>query len=566
MQYAQVYVDRKMSKLSQLYYQIPPKLLPDIQVGALVDVPLRGHSTRGIIANLSSHKPSDISLKDIISVKSAGPVVDQLQLDYYSSIARHTLSSLEDTLFYFLPKKVRFVPYCLPTRPLTKKTGQIKTITGTTKERFDRYLKLTQTFSGSLLFIFPDFVSLNSFAQQLGSKKYLVYSGQSTPTKRWEMYNLINVKKNIILATRSGIGLIPKNPYLVIIDNPSHPGYKEDRRPKFQIEEIIPLRLKLGDRIVIGINYPNIRETYLYKQVFPKNSLKIQLRTGQKNVLDGLTEEITEAKTILVAIPQKGQWGILICKACATVLRCSKCNSPLKQIKDNELYCTSCQEKINGFPACGNCQTHNYTGYSIGTRQIENELKKSHPDKTIIRLDKTSKIDSAMTISDNSIVIATHMILDVYLPKFDQVICLGFDPLLDIVRFDQEEKIALTLHNFLNLGLKGQIVTSRPEHRVYHGIANNSLGDLLSAISRERGSKLPPYARLVTIESKTEFKPEDLKNIQELSLLPVQTSQSKNKFNLNITVSRNNWSKLVDLAYNRNADLTFNPEPRDYNL
>jgi primosomal protein N' len=563
MQYAHVYVDRKLSKLSQLTYQIPAALLPDICIGSLVDVPLRGRPTRGIVAGFSPSKPSQVKMSNIIAIKSAGPVISQKQIDLYKKIADTTLSSIEDVIFYFLPPKIRFVPYKIKSLKTINKTGQLKYILGTTQERYVRYKSLIEKFTGNLIFVFPDFISLNSFAQILDKGSYTISTGKDTPSKRWAIYNKINNEKTILLTTRTGIGLVPSEKTIIIIDSPSHPGYKEDRRPKFQIEEIIPLRLQLNDRVIVGINHPSILEKFLFNIPYPKTNLKIKISTGQENLIDNIYEELTNCQRALIAIPQKGQWGVLICKKCRLVLRCEKCLNPLKEIGPNLLYCLKCEKEFLGFPACLNCQSFDYTGYSVGTRKIEQDLKKSFSDRTIIRLDKSIKVNSNINLPQKCIVIATHQILDINTPQFDRVFCFGFDPLLDIAKFDQEEKTALILFNFLSLGKTGEIITNRPDHRVYHAIASNTLSNLLNDLQIERNLLLPPLTRIIEIESEVSFENNIIEELKQISKIPPLIINKDNKYKLNISVSRSNWLAIRKFYTDYSDKFKFNPDPRN---
>lgn len=562
MQYANVYVDRKLSSPTKLTYQIPADLLADIEVGCLVDVPIRGRLTRGVVASFTSRKPGDFKIQNISKIRSTGPVITPNHLVYYQKFAEISLSTIEDVLFYFLPPKVKLAQVKLTHKTShNKKNGQLKFIQGTTKERFDQYTKLVDSLPSSLIFIFPDATALNSFAQLITKNKPLIVSSENTPKQRWTIWEKSQTEKVVLLTTRTGIGLLPSVPTILIIDDPSHPGHKEDRRPKYQIEEIIPLRLSQGDKIIIGASSINILEMELYhlQPKFKKN--KIQLTTGQ-TITSGLIEsKITNENKTLIAIPKKGDWGLLICKQCSTILTHKTCQKPLRQMATNELTCFSCKIKINGFPACINCGSHEYVGYSIGANKIEKELTKNLPNKKIIRLDRDSQV-STTQIPNNSVTIATHTILDRYIDKFDYIICLGFDPLLDIIKVDQDEKILLNLYSFLQLAKYGEILTKRPEHRIYHAIASNTLDNLLLEISQERKNNLPPKTRLVELQSIGKFNPTFIKSIQEINLLPISINQKDNKETLLISVNRSNWDKLYQIYLSHSKNVSFNPDPR----
>lgn len=566
MQYANVYVDRKLQKTGKLIYKIPAEFLADIAIGSLVDVPIRGKVTRGIVASFTSHKPGEFAIQSIARIRSTGPVITQKHLDLYEKIAKTSLASLEDVLFYFLPPKIKLVESKIEDHKIKTKQGQIKIIQGTTQERFDRYQKLIEAFDESLIFIFPDMISLNSFANRLPENTFTISTGLDTPKHRWQVWHKTYTEKIVLLTTRIGIGLISNRPTILIIDSPAHPGYKEDRRPKFQIEELIPLRLEIGSKIILGVNFPTLLERYLYNLKIKNQPLKTLITTGQDITSSQIAEKINSDNRTLIIIPQKGQWGLLICKNCREILACDKCHKPLKQVQESLLYCTYCQRNVHGFPACSKCGDHNYTGYSIGATQIQKELLADIKDRPIIRLDKNNPMETKLHLPQRCIVIATHTILDYYIEKFDRVFCLGFDPLLDFTQIDQEEKIAINLYGFLSLGKVGEILTKRPDQRVYHAIASNTLNDLLDTIIIERGQNLPPLTRLVQIESKSSLNTTLLEDLKCFSRIPIKMTERKGKFHVILSINRLDWSRFYTFAIDHTRDLDFNPEPREINL
>lgn len=98
MQIAQVVPKVRTQDEGVFDYSIPPKLLPMIKPGILVEVPFHGRKLEGIIVRLK--RSSQISnLKSIISIIDPTPVVDENHIKLAQWMADYYLAPLGKTLF-----------------------------------------------------------------------------------------------------------------------------------------------------------------------------------------------------------------------------------------------------------------------------------------------------------------------------------------------------------------------------------------------------------------------------------------------------------------------------------
>jgi hypothetical protein len=163
-----------------------------------------------------------------------------------------------------------------------------------------------------------------------------------------------------------------------------------------------------------------------------------------------------------------------------------------------------------------------------------------------------------MTHKAAIIYVATHKIFDYPLPPLDIVISAGFDRLLDVPDPRQEEKVLITLSKSFLLGSRGQIITTRPDHRVYRSLANQSSEELLSKLSIERTSVFPQTARQVRVKVDSDS-PEQKIELEALSIQKPIVYIKKNEPITEITLLRSRWLEFIALVDKYN--LSVDPDP-----
>ena len=559
MQYAHVIVNRRLTHLSLLTYAIPERLLAHVKAGSFVEVPLNNRPVSAIIVKFSSSVPKNVRILPLIRIVSSGPVVTEYHLHAYSQFASVTLSSLSDVLFNFLPPTLKSLNVSLTYATPQNARGVCTIFQGTTCERFRYYRSLCSSNTSTLIFLFPDYDILNQFSRFIHNIPFSMYDSRQSASKRWEMWQKIHTDKGIYITTRVGIGMFPAHPTHIIIDNPTHPGYKEDRRPKYQIQECIDIHAKRGHTITCGVHHPSIVLDYLCKST-RKTTLPPILITRSKEIIPSQTiERITRCKRVLIIVPHKNEWGLLICKECKTVVRCPQCGRVAQQVDSHNIVCVRCARTVDLNGICTKCQSTRIHRYSIGTKGLARIFKKRFPNKTVECVDVSDDNKSRVLGNDDIIVIATQKICDYPVTSFDHVVCLVFDPILDIPTFIQEEKIMNLLVTFFKMGRSGEVLTSRPLHRVHHALASNTVDILQKTLTHERGLELPPQSRFIELRSKQEI------SHGILSSFPgkiISQKIIKNTQSVTLSLNRDAW-RLGELWCNTLPSyIRIDPDPR----
>ena len=559
MQYAKIIVDVPLTNKKELIYSIPADLLLDVVVGKVVEIPLINKYVYGVISGLTKYKPFPTSALPISRILSEKSVLSKNHLDFYDLISIHYLCDLSETIFAFLPPVLKKIPVAKEiVNNKNNKKGKSRFITGTLKERFDRYKKLIKNFNGTIIFVFPDYLILNNFSKYIFNIRHSIYTGNINATKRWKLWEKAHNETIIILSTRIGIGLLPSAKYIIVIDDPDHPGFKEDQKPKYQISELIKIHLEVGSNIVVGLSVPSLKYKYLFNYNPEILSTKNILISGSKLLPENLLNKFNRYQRILIGVPHKYAYGLLICKNCAQILRCNDCKKPLIQENQNNTYCKQCKKRLNGFPKCKICQNHQYAGYQFGTNTIKKQLSEKFPNKKIVQIDQSQLELNIKQLGNANIVIATSKIFDYPVIKFDLSICVGFDEILDAPFYDQEENCAILITKLLILGKQNILISNRTQHRVIQAINSNNINLLWNKLLEERKPLFPPFVRLIEIEFNQKPNEKQIQMLKGISVQDVVIINNKTQ----IHVNRNDWIRLINIKKNLPASWRYNPEPR----
>lgn len=559
MQYASVLIKQRLNRDKALTYAIPPAILSKLTFGCVVEVPFRNRVTFGIVTGFVKRISGKYLPKNILRIVHEKPVISQEHLKLFQDVAQLAIASSSDALFHFIPPLLINFECNLTPRRIKGKRGGFRYVCGTVLERFLAYKRLIQNFSGSLIFLFPDQIILKQFANFIRSDNPNIILSTQSPRNRWKDWENVNNNIKLVLTLRSGISILPPRPAIIVVDNPDNPGFKEQRRPKYQINELLTLRMEYGDSVVLGLERASILQRTLFgasKSV----ALPPILLTKSNEILPTATiDRIKNRNRILIAIPNKNEWGLLVCKDCHSIYRCQNCGKPLKQLSINNIRCVACLAKSPDNFMCNHCKGTSIKRYGIGTAGIKKIINNLLPQKTVFVCEKSTETNN--DLNNFNIIIATHQIFDYHIKKFDYVVCLGFDPLIDIPLPLQEEHVLLALTKFIQLGQRAEIITQRPAHRIYHALANNKVDNLLDTIKLERSINLPPFSRLVLLSSKHQLTESFFKDFPGI-LLNQQLDKLNNKYLLSI--QRKNWYSASNWLSSLPIYIKIDPDPLEY--
>ena len=133
-----------------------------------------------------------------------------------------------------------------------------------------------------------------------------------------------------------------------------------------------------------------------------------------------IENNIKNKKQTILFLNRRGYSTFVMCRDCGYTINCPKCNITLTyHMKQDKLKCHYCGYETNNVKECPECKSKNIRYFGTGTQKIEEQINKSFPSATTIRMDidTVSKKNSYDTILNKfkdeniDILIGTQMVV-----------------------------------------------------------------------------------------------------------------------------------------------------------
>ena len=515
MQIAKVVPKVKTTGSGIFDYDIPPEILPQMQVGILVEVPFHGRKIEGIVIDIK-RTSQFTNLKNIIRIIDPVPVIDDHHLTLAKWMAEYYLSSLGQTLFEnIVPPAIRTIKK--QTLPIIQKKIYLNKndrsylIQADFSHRLKFYLKaISKTIhrGQSVLILIPDLTLINYFLKSI--KNPIILHSRLTKTERWLAWNKIRSNsKQIVIGSQSALFAPVQNLGLVIIDQAEDETYKNDRSPYFSAITTAEKLVKIsGSSLILGSLNHNV-ETFFYatknnyeilKNKFLKPEISIVDTKSEKNIISTsliseIEKSISKKEKIILVLNRKGEGSSLNCVDCGWVQTCQKCGLVLRP-ENFKAVCHNCENKYDLMTKCPKCQGFNLKKFGWGTKKLLKITKDLWPKEKIINLEK----DGDKLIDDFSIAIVTSYALKLPLPKIGLIGIIDSDSYSFLPDFRSAEKDFLNFFKFLKISKKGIIQTKSPEHYFVRTLAKLDYMAYYQAELKIRDEgNFPPYSHLINL-------------------------------------------------------------------
>lgn len=528
MQYAQVALNSKTQKINQLFtYEIPPSVLPQIKIGALVLIPFRNQIKEGIVIKLVRQKTQSgkfFALKKIISVLSEKSVLENWQIELAEDISNYYISPFGETIFALIPEFSRKNYSQIPEskRYFQKSKGKIFTFFQNYEKRINFILAVLKKYPyKKTLILFPNKILLGDFAEKIPlelKNQTAVLSDDLSREEKFQNWLEIKLgKKNIIPGTRKTI-LAPFIPEIIFLTEPGHFGYKNEQEPRFNSFWIARWFVKnFGTRLFILDEFPNAQIIYrLQKKEYQglnsrlfgiQNSrlTKVIDRSKEKGVIGFETEEaiaetLAEKGKVIIYLNRRGYGSAVTCRDCGAKILCPRCEVPLinsQPTRLQELSCHYCNYRIPIPARCPNCQGPNLIKTGLGTENLYSFFQKEFPLKKIILIDKDYKNDAIG--SDFDILIATKKLLEFPPLKTDLLVIVNPDNSLAIPDYSANENLFIAIKRLMGLGDKIFIETYNPNLEIFSQIRQDAAAFFRQEMSLRKNALYPPFSILIRL-------------------------------------------------------------------
>jgi primosomal protein N' (replication factor Y) len=221
-------------------------------------------------------------------------------------------------------------------------------------------------------------------------------------------------KPIVVIGPRSALFMPVRNLGLIVIDECHEPSYKQEKAPRYNA---LRAAAKLADfssaKLILGSATPLIADYYTAEKLdrpivkmkklarlnAQKPNTKIIDLTKRDNftsrskifsapLLKAMQDTLENKKQILLFHNRRGSASTTLCEDCGWLAICPRCFLPFTLHADKyELRCHICGQRDKPPTKCPDCGSADILHKGIGTKRIEEEIKKLFPDKTVRRFD-----------------------------------------------------------------------------------------------------------------------------------------------------------------------------------
>lgn len=533
MQYIDIALPIKTQRQQDTFtYRVPPALLPDIQIGQRVEVPFRRRNIVGTVVRLRREAPTIRgSIKEVKRIIEPFALFSAADLTLAQQLADHYGATTGQFLTLAGPKPaIRSAANLQIQRPTTHQSGGLFGLYGPLKQRYQAYyraIKKTTDKQQGAIILFPSIKQAGYFAQFIEQTglKVLNMSAIVTGSEHYESWvKAINGEYQLIIGTRKEVFLQPGNLRLLIIDQPSEYGYKEEQFPYYNAVTVGKYKATIsGIQLLLGDCAPRVEEWYQYRAGQLK-MLQHGVSQGSRTIVDSgrqrgllneslkqsISDALTHQKTVALFFNRTGEGRYYHCLDCGTAFYCPRCNQLLQVARQEEqllLICASCSYQENAPYRCPTCQSYHLGSKGLGISSLASILAQEFPEARISTLQAG---ETRPDLTQTDILVATAELF--YLPPtayFSTIATYHIDQFLHSPRWTATEEAYLLLSRLAERTDNLLVQTTVPEHPLLLAFTAQQPSQFYdSELEQRKMAAYPPFQPLIKFSyaaaSKTE--------------------------------------------------------------
>ena len=254
---------------------------------------------------------------------------------------------------------------------------------------------------------------VDRFISRFGEKIIAVLHSKLSVGERYDQWNKIkNGEAKIVIGPRSALFAPVKNLGLIIIDEEHDNSYKSEMSPRYNAKEVANYIAKKNNiPLILGSATPDIRSYYaaehgkMVKFELTKRAndsklpdveivdLRQELAKGNRTMFSdslhqAIEENIKNKKQTILFLNRRGYSTFVMCRDCGYVVKCKNCDITMTyRLRLNRLKCHYCGYEQNNITICPECHSKNIKYFGTGTQKLEEEVHKTFPGVTTIRMD-----------------------------------------------------------------------------------------------------------------------------------------------------------------------------------
>jgi primosomal protein N' len=500
MLYAQVIVKKK-TQVEELTYRIPPVIIPVIQVGSLVTVPLRRQTVPAVVVKFVRTVPTALKprLREIVGMNKDGAPFSAHQIGVIERLAQQFGASLAEVAYHALGE-----PNALPIRSLPRSKPHF--VQGVYSSRCEYYQKLlNEQTEKRFLFIFAQAAYAEDFFQSLppALQEVVVLNDQTAGSrKKTAELRQDNRLRALIGTLGSAFEPLAAGDFLVV-DQPSHIGSVSGQRPFLsslaigQARSMIEMiQLVVGDTLVPIEQLLLLRKGFWQLTAFSlaRPPVFVSDRRRSRDIILPsihaiLSERLEKGERVLLLVAARGWATALVCRDCGQVEGCAVCGRTVV-VRDSALVCPYCGNRQPKATRCPSCKSANLAPVGEGVSQVVDGVRQFFPGRTVAELSS----DQPKLQPRADITVATEKILSFPGVMFDEVIVINMDRLISGSHLGGSYQLLAMLLELQARSGHLSVQTYLPEHPVWQTLGNHQLRPFFQQeLTLRRQLKLPPF-------------------------------------------------------------------------
>lgn len=524
-----------------LTYDIP-EVMENIDVGSLVNVPLRNHTISGVLLEKTSTGITKGAMKPIARIIHPC-ILNSWQMKTLNWLSDEYLAPKWKIARQMIPERIAEEKIILENNRIEKAEDPVvignSTISYHLAQDRETILlalkaQLQKHSSGQTIIVTPE-ISIEPFWIGEIEKEFhaINISKAKTPKQKATVWKeIFEEKYSVIIGSRSALFAPARNLENIIVMNEHDIGHKADQRPKFHTRELAGYIAQQS-----GANLAHISTSIslaAFHQVTPALQRRIDttikwidMRDERKKhnysplsddllaVLQATQDHKSQA---ILFLNKKGSANCLLCKDCGFIPKCKVCerNLVVKMQRSGHgiLQCIA-GDLVHEIPiGCPRCGSLELKPVGTGQEKIESLLQEALPNAKIMRYSSdtfTTPKEQKKILQDFSdkkidILITSQLLYSLApVPQVPVVCAINIDTSLVIPNFQSGEK---TLHQLqeMHTHLKPRglfiIQTYIPETPLLKAYANNTLGEWYKEeLATRKTLNYPPWSRIIFLTS-----------------------------------------------------------------
>jgi primosomal protein N' (replication factor Y) len=353
-------------------------------------------------------------------------------------------------------------------------------------------------------------------------------------------------KPMIVIGPRSALFMPLPNVGLIVLDECHEPSYKQEQSPRYSALRAATMLGRFHQALVIfGSATPSVSDYYLAESSeapiieltktaisTPKPAVILVDSKNRDNfrrhrfVSDALlavvSKTIKDKQQVLIFHNRRGTAPAILCSHCGWQALCSGCHVPQTLHADQHiLICHICGKNQPMMSSCPDCRHPDVIFRGVGTKLVEEEIKKAFPNSRVARFDADNAKHEMLQAryqqlynGEIDIIIGTQLLakgLD--LPNLRAVGIIQADIGLQLPEYQAEERVFQLIYQVAgrigrtNHQTQLVVQTYMPQHPIIQlALARDFAGFYKQQLLNRKTSRFPPFVYLLklTCSYKTE--------------------------------------------------------------